>query len=344
MAIFIFLLAAAAIYTSALSSSSSSSSSGVFQIHDRFSSDIVDALGNHGLPKKGGLDYFSYMAALDSKRLQSSPALTLSSGDASFQISSIHYARVYVGTPALPFIVALDTGSSLFWLPCNCSVCLRNITLDSPQPDLPQITNLNIYHSDKSSTYKIIGCPTSNNGCPYEVLYLDGSSATGVLISDILHLTTYDKQHQHIQAAVTFGCASNVTGLFLGVSAFNGLLGLGPGTGPDDMDALSILAAQGIVGNSFSLCFQPSGKGRLIFGDKGTPNQRETPFDLNTQNEGYNIMIEEIVVNKNITKTVDLTVLFDSGTSFTVLSDPAYTFITENVILPFGSTVLRSRP
>ncbi|CAH9136205.1 unnamed protein product [Cuscuta epithymum] len=99
---------------------------------------------------------------------------------------------------------------------------------------------------------------------------MDGSSATGVLISDIAHLTTYDHQHKHIQAAVTFGCASNVTCYCQDYSAFNGLLGLGPGNEPDNMDALSILAAPGIVGNSF-LCLWSSGNGTLlILGDKGT--------------------------------------------------------------------------
>ncbi|CAH9136192.1 unnamed protein product [Cuscuta epithymum] len=272
---FLFFLVAA------MGVSSSPNNNGVFDIYDRYSNEVVDVLGKGGLPTKGGADYFSYLAARDSRRRQSSPAITFSSGDGTFQIellSPLYYAKVYVGTPPLPFIVALDTGSSLFWLPCNCSVCLRNITFY-----WNQTTNCNIYHSDKSSTYKSIGCPPSNNGCPFEARYKDGSSATGVLISDIVHLTTYDHQHKHVQAPVTFGCASNVTGYFRDYSAFNGLLGLGLGNGPDNMDALSILAAQGIVGNSFSLCFQPSGNGTLILGDKGTSNQRETPLDLSIQ-------------------------------------------------------------
>ncbi|CAH9136198.1 unnamed protein product [Cuscuta epithymum] len=120
------------------------------------------------------------------------------------------------------------------------------------------------------------------------------------------------------------------SGLFVRSSAVNGLLGLGPGNGPEDMDVLSILASQGIIGNSFSLCFSPNGKGRLIFGDKGTRNQKRTPLDQTIENEAHNVLIEDIVVNQNVFKHVGLTVFFDSGTTFTVLSDPAYTFIAEN--------------
>lgn len=33
---------------------------------------------------------------------------------------SLYYANVTVGSPGLWFLVALDTGSDLFWLPCDC--------------------------------------------------------------------------------------------------------------------------------------------------------------------------------------------------------------------------------
>ena len=40
---------------------------------------------------------------------------------------SLHFANVSVGTPPLSFLVALDTGSDLFWLPCNCTKCVRGV-------------------------------------------------------------------------------------------------------------------------------------------------------------------------------------------------------------------------
>ena len=44
-----------------------------------------------------------------------------------FSLYSLHYANVTVGTPSDWFLVALDTGSDLFWLPCDCTNCVREL-------------------------------------------------------------------------------------------------------------------------------------------------------------------------------------------------------------------------
>jgi len=50
---------------------------------------------------------------------------------------SLYYANVSVGTPPSSFLVALDTGSDLFWLPCNCgTTCIR----DLEDIGVPQVT------------------------------------------------------------------------------------------------------------------------------------------------------------------------------------------------------------
>jgi Xylanase inhibitor N-terminal len=36
---------------------------------------------------------------------------------------SLYYALVKLGTPNVTFFVALDTGSDLFWVPCDCTQC-----------------------------------------------------------------------------------------------------------------------------------------------------------------------------------------------------------------------------
>lgn len=38
-------------------------------------------------------------------------------------LRSLHYAVVALGTPNVTFLVALDTGSDLFWVPCDCLKC-----------------------------------------------------------------------------------------------------------------------------------------------------------------------------------------------------------------------------
>lgn len=44
---------------------------------------------------------------------------------------SLHYAEVKVGTPAVSYLVALDTGSDLFWLPCDCVNCVTGLNSSS---------------------------------------------------------------------------------------------------------------------------------------------------------------------------------------------------------------------
>ena len=43
----------------------------------------------------------------------------------------------------------------------------------------------------------------------------------------------------------------------------------------------SILSRDGLTADSFSMCFGRDGIGRISFGDKGSPDQEETPFNIN---------------------------------------------------------------
>ncbi|GMP32083.1 LOW QUALITY PROTEIN: hypothetical protein CsSME_00006002 [Camellia sinensis var. sinensis] len=119
-------------------------------------------------------------------------------------------------------------------------------------------------------------------------------------------------------------CGIVQTGLFLDGGAPNGLFGLGM----KNISVPSILANQGLAANSFSMCFGPDGIGRISFGDKGSSEQGETPFNLGQSHPTYNISITQITVDKNVTDLC-FTAIFDSGTSFTYLNDPAYSVITE---------------
>lgn len=35
----------------------------------------------------------------------------------------LHYTWIDIGTPSVPFLVALDVGSDLLWVPCDCIQC-----------------------------------------------------------------------------------------------------------------------------------------------------------------------------------------------------------------------------
>jgi hypothetical protein len=94
----------------------------------------------------------------------------------------------------------------------------------------------------------------------------------------------------------------------------------------------SVLAKEGIAANSFSMCFGNDGAGRISFGDKGSVDQRETPLNIRQPHPTYNITVTKISVGGN-TGDLEFDAVFDSGTSFTYLTDAAYTLISESVSL-----------
>ncbi|KAJ6736879.1 ASPARTYL PROTEASES [Salix viminalis] len=226
-----------------------------------------------------------------------------------------------------------DTGSNLFWLPCDCSSCVRK--LGSP----PGPVELNIYSPNKSSTSEKVPCnstlcsqtqrnrcPSDQSNCPYQVVYLsNGTSTTGYFVQDSLHLVSDDSQSKAIDAKITFGCGQVQTGSFLTGGAPNGLFGLGMA----NISVPSTLAHNGYTSGSFSMCFGPDGIGRISFGDKGSTGQGETSFNQGQPSSSlYNISIAQTIIGGQAGDLV-YSAIFDSGTSFTYLNDPAYTFIAE---------------
>ncbi|KAL8472485.1 hypothetical protein ACS0TY_029001 [Phlomoides rotata] len=230
----------------------------------------------------------------------------------------------------MKFLVALDTGSDLFWVPCHCKQCAS--TDDSP---FSSDFQLSIYDPDESSTSKNVTCNNdlcsyheSCNGtstsCPYHVSYVSSETSTsGILLEDILHLQAKDSEL--IKAYVTFGCGQVQTGSFLDIAAPNGLFGLGL----DKVSVPSILSREGYIANSFSMCFGQDGTGRINFGDKGTLDQEETPFNMNAFHPVYNVNVTQVQVGTTVLDS-EFTALFDSGTSFTYLVDPLYTIFSDS--------------
>ncbi|KGN55639.1 aspartyl protease family protein 1 [Cucumis sativus] len=311
-----------------------------FNIHHLYSPAVRQILPFHSFPDEGTLDYYAAMVRTDhfvhSRRLgqvQDHRPLTFLSGNETLRISPLgflYYAEVTVGTPGVPYLVALDTGSDLFWLPCDCVNCITGLnTTQGP-------VNFNIYSPNNSSTSKEVQCSSSlcshldqcsspSDTCPYQVSYLsDNTSSTGYLVEDILHLTTNDVQSKPVNARITLGCGKDQSGAFLSSAAPNGLFGLGI----ENVSVPSILANAGLISNSFSLCFGPARMGRIEFGDKGSPGQNETPFNLGRRHPTYNVSITQIGVGGHISD-LDVAVIFDSGTSFTYLNDPAYSLFAD---------------
>ncbi|VFQ95028.1 unnamed protein product [Cuscuta campestris] len=205
--------------------------------------------------------------------------------------------------PPVPFLVALDTGSATFWLQCGCRSCARSFQKSQQQ------INLYSYNYNTSQTSDVV-----------EVVYMAKNTSTrGILVKDVMHLETYDNNHTRSSAPVIFGCGQVEPGDFLDVGPVNRrLLGFGYGA----LDVTSLLSSQGLVRNSFSMCFAPNGYGRIAR-DKGADDQIFTPLlRPSDKSPYYNIQIEDISL-ENVAINVSLLVaLFDSGATLTKRHTP----------------------
>ncbi|KAL2966328.1 hypothetical protein AAZX31_16G110000 [Glycine max] len=303
-----------------------------FDIHHRFSDQIKGMLGIDDVPQKGTPQYYAVMAHRDrvfrGRRLAGADhhtPLTFAAGNDTHQIASsgfLHFANVSVGTPPLWFLVALDTGSDLFWLPCDCISCvhggLRTRTGKSSTSNEVSCNNSTFCRQRQQ-------CPSAGSTCRYQVDYLSNdTSSRGFVVEDVLHLITDDDQTKDADTRIAFGCGQVQTGVFLNGAAPNGLFGLGM----DNISVPSILAREGLISNSFSMCFGSDSAGRITFGDTGSPDQRKTPFNVRKLHPTYNITITKIIVEDSVAD-LEFHAIFDSGTSFTYINDPAYTRIGE---------------
>ncbi|XP_072993750.1 aspartyl protease family protein 1-like [Typha latifolia] len=308
-----------------------------FDFHHRFSGKMRQWGESHGYPgewwpEKGTAEYYAALAHHDRAHhgrflaAGDSSMLTFFDGNLTYRVSDLgmlNYAIVELGTPKKIFLVALDTGSDLFWVPCDCKQCApaqyRNVTF-------------NIYSPSNSTTSKQVPCSSSlcelqsscsgaSSSCPYEVQYLSvNTSSSGILVEDVLYLTTETASPEVVPASVVFGCGSVQTGAFLDDVAPNGLFGLGL----NNISIPSILSSQGLISNSFSMCFGTDDYGRINFGDKGSTDQSETPFNVDKKNPFYAISMTGLIVDKK-SFTTGFNAFVDSGTSITLLADPIYT-------------------
>ncbi|RLN13027.1 hypothetical protein C2845_PM09G12630 [Panicum miliaceum] len=188
-------------------------------------------------------------------------------------VDSLEYVvTVGLGTPAVPQVVLMDTGSDLSWVqcaPCNSTACY-------PQKDP-------LFDPSKSSTYAPIpcdtgacrnltaddygdGCVTSGGGsqCAFAIEYGDGSHTRGVYSKETLTLApgvTVEDFH--------FGCADDQDG---SNDRYDGLVGLGGA--PESL----VVRTSSVYGGAFSYCLpaQNSEAGFLALG--GAPSANTSGF------------------------------------------------------------------
>lgn len=84
-------------------------------------------------------------------------------------------------------------------------------------PSLKQVMKFNIYSPNASSTsinvpcnstlcHQQNQCSATQNTCPYQISYVsEGTSSTGYLVEDVLHLITDDHESKVADSQITFG-------------------------------------------------------------------------------------------------------------------------------------------
>ncbi|KAK8466844.1 hypothetical protein PHAVU_008G170200 [Phaseolus vulgaris] len=306
-------------------------------------------------PKRNSSEYFRLLLRNDVTRQRmrlgsqyetlypSEGGQTFSFGDALYWL---HYAWIDIGTPNVSFLVALDAGSDMLWVPCDCIECA---SLSAGNYNVLD-RNLNQYRPSLSNTsrhlpcgHKLCGqqsfCKGSKDPCPYSVQYASyNTTSSGFLFEDKLHLAS-DERHalqNSVQASIILGCGSKQTGVYLQGASPDGVLGLGPG----NISVPSLLAKAGLTRNSFSICLGENESGRIIFGDQGHATQHSTPFlPINGEFTAYMVGAESFCVGSLCLKETRFQLLIDSGSSFTYLPNEVY----QKVVMEFDKQVNAAR-
>ncbi|KAK6258934.1 hypothetical protein SCA6_013408 [Theobroma cacao] len=299
-------------------------------------------------PERKSLEYYKLLVNSDFQRqkMKLGPKYDLifpSQGSKTMSFGNdfgwLHYTWIDIGTPNVSFLVALDVGSDLLWVPCDCVQCapLSASYYSSLDKDLSE------YRPSGSSTSKHVpcshqlcdsspNCKSSKQQCPYTIdYYTENTSSSGLLVEDTLHLVSASDHtlNTSVQAPVIIGCGMKQSGGYLDGVAPDGLMGLGPG----EISVPSFLAKAGLIRNSFSMCFDEEDSGRIYFGDEGPATQQSTQFlPSDGKYMTYTVGVEACCIGDSCLKQTGFSAVVDSGTSFTFLPNEVYERIAKEVL------------
>ncbi|GMH19296.1 hypothetical protein Nepgr_021137 [Nepenthes gracilis] len=248
-----------------------------------------------------------------------------------------YVVRVKVGTPPQTLLMALDTSNDAAWLPCSgCTGCAPVL-----------------FASAKSSTFRGLPCQAAQctqvpnptclgSSCGFNLTY--GSSTMAAALSQDTVALASDAVPSY-----TFGCIQKATGNSLPPQ---GLLGLGRGP-------LSFLSqTQNLYQSTFSYCL-PSFRslnfsGSLRLGPIAQPkNIKFTSLLRNPRRSSlYYTNLIGIRVGRRVVNipgsalafnpTTGAGTIFDSGTVFTRLVEPAYNAVRDEIRRRMGNATVSS--
>ncbi|KAK7849994.1 aspartic proteinase CDR1 [Quercus suber] len=243
-------------------------------------------------------------------------------------------ANISIGSPPVPQLLVMDTGSSLSWTQCQpCTHCFTQ--------------TLPIFNPPESATYSSVPCDSPNCNrqvtgiicrdprCGFELQYGDGTSLSGFLSTDTVTFETSDEGITSVPRLV-FGCETNLVnnpGTLGGQTS--GLLGLGA----------EVISMANQLGSKFSYCFGSIWDphyihNQLIFGE-GAKTEGITTF-LDIIGNFYYLRLDSISVGE---KMLDISpqvfelyedgtrgVIIDSGATLTYLPKAAFDPLKDEVL------------
>ncbi|XP_042033213.1 aspartic proteinase Asp1-like [Salvia splendens] len=230
-----------------------------------------------------------------------------------------YHVTMNVGQPPKQYFLDIDTGSDLTWLQCDapCTKC-------TPAPHSLYKPKRNLITCIDPVCISLHGpgnhnCQSPDEQCDYEVDYADHGSSLGVMVKDSFPLRFTNGTI--VAPKLAFGCGYNqevqdTTHL----PYTDGVLGLGLGKS----SILAQLRNMGSIQNVIGHCLSRQGGGFLFFGDDFLPNSGIVWTPLLSQSKYYALGPANLQIGGQATNIKGLPIVFDSGSTYTYFSSPAY--------------------
>ncbi|TVU32716.1 hypothetical protein EJB05_24467, partial [Eragrostis curvula] len=239
-----------------------------------------------------------------------------------------------IGEPALEYNLDVDTGSTLTWVQCSVpkTLCNRQCHTWPQQHKLYHLVNLNtLVPSMDPLCVELVRHPGNPNDkrCGYNLNYAASESTQGYLIRDEFTFGSNARQ------TITFGCGYNnhQPGL-RGTSPVDGVLGLGRGSSVG-------LISQLMKDNVISHCIRVGAGGFLSIGENMHSSVDITWVDMGSENNGTTgpslytfkkvgnghyaaALPAQLHFQGNLISTKAMTVVFDSGATYTYFDKGSY--------------------
>ncbi|KAL5732056.1 hypothetical protein ACHQM5_004715 [Ranunculus cassubicifolius] len=239
-----------------------------------------------------------------------------------------YFVSLQIGTPPQEFLLITDTGSDLLWTNCHykCPVCEKKKMVNKHQ---------RFFHADQSSSFDPIPCTCPYcQGLPFAYQYLDGTKAHGIFANETVTVTLASGKKAQL-GNVVIGCTAKIEGPHH-ITA-DGVIGLGYSR------SSFILQSKAMFGGVFSYCLVDHLSPRnvssyLTLGHTNlrnlrSENMRVTELVLDGKGEGYYMVnVDGISIGGDMLDIPQYVwkvkgeggMVVDSGTSFTILAEPAY--------------------